>query len=185
MHLFITIAILVSPGLAQTDLLRPAPSKLGLETAMLQAGLPTENASMLVGQTTWRSDPSGMVHRHGSLEWRTLDGQAVIPPSTDHRPTRRHYCHTAPGHDPVPGNRQIHFVTGSDPEAPPTLVLGTTPEHEVLLVDLQPGETVSVVSVTHTGSGKTKERISLDRAGEVLMLRRQGDGAQACFGYPS
>ena len=185
MHLIIIIAALLSPGQAQTDLPRPAPSKMGLETAMQQVGLPAENASMLVGQTTWRSDPSGMIHRHGSLEWRTLNGQTVIPLSTDNRPTRRHFCHTAPGHDPVPGNRQIHIVTGSDPEAPPTLVLGTTPNHEVLLVDLQPGETVSVVSVTHTGSGKTKERISLDRSGEVLMLKRQGDGAEACFGYPS
>ena len=54
-----------------------------------------------------------------------------------------------------------------------------------LLVDLQPGETISVLSVTHVESGKTKERISLNRNGEMLLLRREGDGAKACFTYPS
>lgn len=185
MHLFIFIIGWLSSSLAQTDFPVPAPSKLAIETAMVQAGLPTENASLLTGETTWRSDPSGVIHRHGSIEWRTLDGQDVIPRATDEQPTRKRYCHTAPGHDPVPGNREIHFVNGADTEAPPTLVLGTTPSHEVLLVDLQPGETISVLSVTHIHSGKTKERISLDRKGEMLVLRRHGDGAQACFTYPS
>ena len=175
----------MSPGVAQTGAPEVRPSKMGLETAMLKAGLAAADASVLVGQTTWRSDPSGQIHRHGSVEWRMLDGQTVIPRSTDEQPTRRSYCHTAPGHDPVPGNRAIHFVTGSDPEAPSTLVLGTTPSREVLLVDLQPGETVSVLSVTHTQTGKTKERILLDRQGEVLSLRREGAGAQVCFAYPS
>ena len=72
-----------------------------------------------------------------------------------------------------------------DQDAPPTMVLGTTPAHEVLLVALNPGDTVQVTAVTHTASGQTRELIKLERAGETLELRRQGDGAEACFAYPS
>ncbi len=184
-HLFLFITFLVSGGFAHTETPRRAATTMGVETAMLKAGLPAKNTSVLVGETTWRSDASGTIQRHGSLEWRTLNGEAVIPKSTDQHPTRNQFCHTAPGHDPVPGNREVHFVTGADADYPSTLVLGTTPTNEVLIVDLKPGETLSVLTVTHIQSGKTKERISLDRSDEVLYLRRHGSGAEACFTYPS
>ena len=160
-------------------------NRMGLEVAMRQAQLAVENASILVGQTIWRSDPSGLIHPHGSLHWRTMQGSDLLEPRTDPTPTRQRYCETTPGHDPVPGDRQIQVMDNGDKDAPPTMVLGTTPSHEVLLVSLNPGDTVQVTAVTHTASGRTHEFIKLERAGESLELRRRGDGAEACFAYPS
>ena len=160
-------------------------NKMGLEVAMQRAQLAVENASILVGQTIWRSDNSGLIHPHGSLHWRTMQGSDLLESKTDPTPTRQRYCQTTPGHDPVPGDRQIQVMDGGDKDAPPTMVLGTTPSHEVLLVSLNPGDTVQVTAVTHTASGQTREVIRLERAGETLELRREGDGAEACFAYPS
>ncbi len=160
-------------------------NRLGLEIAMQQAQLAVENASILVGQTIWRSDTTGLIHPHGSLHWQTMQGSDLLAPKTDPTPTRQRYCQTTPGHDPVPGDRQIQIMDGAGKDTPPTLVLGTTPSHEVLLVSLNPGDTVQVVAVTHTVSGQTREIIKLEREGESLELRRLGDGAEACFAYPS
>ena len=160
-------------------------NRLAIEVAMQRAQLAVENASVLVGQTVWRSDTSGLIHPHGSLHWRTMGGSDLLEPVTDPTPTRQRYCQTTPGHDPVPGDRQIQVMGDGDQDAPPTMVLGTTPAHEVLLVALNPGDTVQVTAVTHTASGQTRELIKLERAGETLELRRQGDGAEACFAYPS
>lgn len=159
-------------------------NKMGLEVAMQRAQLAVENASILVGQTIWRSDRTGLIHPHGSLHWRTMEGSDLLEPKTDPSPTRERYCQTTPGHDPVPGDRQIQVMDSADKDAPPTMVLGTTPDNEVLLVSLNPGDTVQVTAVTHVASGQTRELITLKRPGETLELRREGDGAEACFAYP-
>ena len=189
MHTVLFLLSIQSVGLAGDTHAIPVAAqvsnKMGLEIAMQQAQLAVENASILVGQTIWRSDPSGLIHPHGSLHWRTMQGSDLLEPKTDPTPTRQRYCQTTPGHDPVPGDRRIQVLEGADRDAPPTMVLGTTPSHEVLLVSLNPGDTVQVTAVTHTTSGQTREIIKLERGGESLELRRQGDGAEACFAYPS
>jgi hypothetical protein len=166
-------------GLADTHW--STPNKLGLTVAMTATSLTFEHTSMLLGHTTWRSDPTGVIHPHGSLEWRGLTGQEVIPLTVDEQPTRMRFCQTATGHDPVPGDRVIHLYRADDPDAPTSLVLGTAPEHEVLLVSLQPGDTLQLTQVSHTSSGRKMEHISMERAGETLSLSRGGKGAQACY----
>lgn len=183
-HLLILLALTFSgPSVAATHW--TAPNKLGLETAMAAVALPIEQASVLLGQTIWRSDPSGVIHPHGSIEWRGLQGREVLPPTTDNQPTRSRYCQTVDGHDPVPGDRQVHLYRGNDEEAPTTMVLGTAASTEVLLVSLKPGDTLQVTQVTNTTTGRKLEHISLERGGEALSLTRSGKGVEACYASAS
>ena len=79
------------------------PNRLGVELALQTTGILPQHVSLVTGRTTWRSDTEGNTHKHGTIEWKKLDGSDVLKPTTAQRPSDNHYCMRMPGNETVPG----------------------------------------------------------------------------------
>ncbi len=176
-------ALFVLPAHAETDW--EIPNRLGVELALSTTGIAPENVSLVTGSTTWRSDVQGVTHRHGTLEWRKLDGTVVLDPTTDEQPSDKPFCMVLPGHDPVPGGRDVKLFRGTDEHSPPQLILANSKEQESVLVHLQPGDTLEIVEATHKTTGVRSEHLRVTRDGQFLSVTREGKGSKVCYSVES
>ncbi len=161
------------------------PNRLGVELALQTTGIAPQNVSLVTGSTTWRSDVQGNTHRHGTIEWKKLDGSTVLEPTTEQRPSDKPFCMVLPGHDPVPGGRNVKLFRGTDSQSPPQLMLANTKEQESVLVHLQPGDTLEIVEAVHKGTGARSEHLRVTRNNQFLSVTREGNGSRVCYSNES
>jgi hypothetical protein len=161
------------------------PNRLGVEIALQTTGIEPQNVSLVTGRTTWRSDTQGNTHRHGTIEWKKLDGSTVLKPTTAQRPSEKPFCMDLPGHDPVPGGRDVKLFRGTDSESPPQLMLANNKDKESVLVHLQPGDTLEIVEAIHKGTGARSEHLRVTRNNQFLSVTRKGNGSRVCYSSES
>jgi len=172
-----------------TDVRRELADPLALELALARAGLRPSDASVVFGRTTWRADDSGLVHPRGTVGWRELTGPIVVPDTTSPQTRGRRFCTQVPGHDPVPGGRELRLYRSPEVNADPmdpvstqaTLVLGTGPEGEVLFSSLRPGEQIQIIEAVPIRGGTPREHLRIDRQGRSLSITRIGTGSKVCY----
>jgi len=189
MRLFFALAALFVSPVALADVGRSVPNRIATELALQAARIGNSSASIVTGETTWRSDDRGVVNRHGTVSWQVLDGTTVIEPTTDPNPTRSQFCSQVDGHDPVPGERALHLFRSDapDPNFPnpgdqtPSLILGTGDAAEAVFATLKPGDQLNIVEAIRTKDGLRSEHMSIRRGHRTLSITRDGSSTRVCY----
>jgi hypothetical protein len=165
------------------------PDRITVELELGELGIPPESASYLGGTTHWKTDESGQTVPQHALRWLRLERSPLASDTT--APEQAERCIVATGHDPIPGQRQIHLYRSSLADkaehtsaalgAQPGMVLASTDQGEVALVTLRPGDQVLHIDVEHNRSGRREEHLELRRGRRLLRLSRDGTSPRACY----
>lgn len=184
------VLLLSSASMASQPWTAPArahiPDRVRVELELHERGIPASAASYLGGETAWRSDEAGQTHAEHALRWLRLTDAPILEDTR--APSRAHRCAAIPGHDPIPGSRQVHLYrndrtnhAAAELGAQPGLVLASSADGEIALVTLRPGDQILLVEATHNRSGDQVEHLELRRGLRRLTLTRDGRDPEVCY----
>jgi len=158
-----------------------AGTSLNARTAMSAAGQTVEDATVVTGQTTWRSDVRGVVHAHKTLDWKTLVGSPVMGTATSERPRRGRFCHEAEDQNGAPGGRTLHLYKQEDGDQQAQMILGNNEDTPTVFAALRPGESVQIIEALNSATGERMEHLEIRRPKDSLSLTRGGEGTELCY----
>ena len=158
-----------------------AGTPLNARTAMSAAGQTVESATVVTGQTTWRSDPRGVVHPHKTLDWKTLAGSPVMGTTTSERPTSRRFCQEASDQGGAPGGRTLHLYKQQESNEQAQMILSNNEDTPTIFATLRPGESVQIIEALNSATGERVEHLEIRRSRDSLSLTRGGEAAEICY----
>lgn len=168
MYLLLTTLSYASPELVSLTLetKENIPSPLSVELMLQKLQIRPENTTYVSVETT---------EKKRAIRWFLLDGHLL----SKERHLTKGDCHQFQGRDPVQNIRELHSFKST--EAHEGLFLSTTDENTQVMVDLKPGESLSVTTMLSNIDTSAEELINLDRKSGSLRIHRDGQKVKTCM----
>jgi hypothetical protein len=142
------------------------PSPLSVELMLQKLQIRPEDTAYVSVETT---------EKKKSIRWFLLDGHLL----TKERQLKNGDCRQFQGRDPVQNIRELHSFKST--ETHDGLFLSTTDENTQVMVDLMPGESLSVTTMLSNIDTSAEELINLQRNSGSLRIHRDGQRVKTCM----